>query len=81
MDFEFDPLKSEANRKKHGIDFAEAQVLWDDPDRLEIPAKTQDEARSIVIGQIRKKHGSIGDLPIRTIRLTGCEEECRKTLE
>ncbi len=58
MDFEFDPLKSEANRKKHGIDFVEAQVLWDDPNRLEIPAKTQDEARSIVIGQIREKHWS-----------------------
>ncbi len=58
MDFEFDPLKSEANKKKHGIDFVEAQVLWDDPDRLEIPAKTQDEARSVVIGQIQKNHWS-----------------------
>ncbi len=58
MDFEFDPLKSEANKKKHGIDFVEAQVLWDDPDRLEILAKTQDEARSVVIGQIQKNHWS-----------------------
>ncbi len=58
MDFEFDPLKSEANKKKHGIDFVEAQVLWDDPDRLEIPAKTQDEARSVVIGQIQENHWS-----------------------
>ena len=29
MDFEFDPAKSAANREKHGIDFAEAQDLWD----------------------------------------------------
>ncbi len=58
MDFEFDPLKSEANKKKHGIDFVEAQVLWDDPDRLEIPAKTQDEARSVVIGRIQEKNWS-----------------------
>ena len=58
MDFEFDPLKSEANKKKHGIDFVEAQILWNDPDRLEIPAKTQDEARSVVIGQIQGKHWS-----------------------
>ncbi len=58
MDFESDPLKSEANKKKHGIDFVEAQVLWDDPDRLEIAAKTQDEARSVVIGQIQKNHWS-----------------------
>ncbi len=58
MDFEFDPLKSEANKKKHGIDFVEAQVLWNDPNRLEIPAKTQDEARSVVIGQIQGNHWS-----------------------
>jgi len=58
MDFEFDPIKSEANKKTHGIDFVEAQVLWDDPDRLEIPAKTEDEARSIVIGRIQEKNWS-----------------------
>jgi len=28
MEFEFDPAKSEANRRKHGIDFGEAQELW-----------------------------------------------------
>ena len=40
MDFEFDPAKSAANLKKHGIDFVGAQVLWSDPDRLEIPARS-----------------------------------------
>ena len=29
MEFEFDPGKSKANRDKHGIDFVEAQELWD----------------------------------------------------
>jgi len=58
MNFEFDSVKSAANKKKHGIDFVEAQALWHDPDRLEIPAKTQDEARSLVIGQIHEKHWS-----------------------
>jgi uncharacterized DUF497 family protein len=38
MRFEFDPVKSTANKDKHGIDFVEAQVLWNDPDRIEIPA-------------------------------------------
>ena len=28
MDFEFDAVKSAANRDKHGIDFVEAQLLW-----------------------------------------------------
>ena len=52
MKFEFDPNKSESNKKKHGIDFIEAQVLWDDPDFIEIPARTVDEPRYLVIGDI-----------------------------
>jgi len=52
MQFEFDPKKSERNKEKHGIDFYEAQDLWDDPDLIEIPAKTTDEPRFIVIGKI-----------------------------
>ena len=40
--FEFDAKKSESNRTKHGIDFVEAQELWNDPMLLEIPAKTDD---------------------------------------
>ena len=58
MEFEFDPGKSEANRQKHGIDFTEAQALWQDPVRVEIPARTVDEPRWLVIGQIGGKHWS-----------------------
>jgi uncharacterized protein len=57
-DFEFDRAKSALNRAKHGIDFIEAQRLWDDPNLLEIPAKTVDEPRSLVIGKIDGKHWS-----------------------
>ncbi len=52
MQFEFDPEKSVKNKEKHGIDFYEAQALWDDPDVIEIPAKTTDEPRFLVIGKI-----------------------------
>lgn len=58
MDFEFDPKKSDINKKKHGIDFYEAQVLWDDPDLIEIPLKTSDEPRFLVIGKISEKYWS-----------------------
>lgn len=58
MEFEFDQKKSEANKTKHGIDFVEAQVLWDDPDIVEIPVKTSDEPRILVIGRISGKHWS-----------------------
>ena len=58
MSFEFDPVKSEINREKHGMDFIEAQLLWEDPDLLEIPARTIDEPRFMVIGKIAQKHWS-----------------------
>jgi len=58
MEFEFDPAKSDSNKKKHGIDFIESQVLWDDPDLIEIPVKTSDEPRFLVIGKISEKHWS-----------------------
>ena len=58
MVFEFDPVKSDSNRIKHGIDFWEAQALWSDPMLLEIPAKTTDEPRYLVIGLLGDKHWS-----------------------
>jgi uncharacterized DUF497 family protein len=56
--FEFDTAKSESNRAKHGIDFVGAQGLWNEPMLLEIPAKTDDEPRYLVIGLIDGKHWS-----------------------
>ena len=50
--FEFDDSKNQANLLKHGISFIDAQALWDDPSLLEIPAKTEDEPRYLIIGLI-----------------------------
>jgi len=58
VEFEFDPAKSDSNKKKHGIDFYEAQTLWDDADYIEIPLKTIDEPRFLVIGRIFEKYWS-----------------------
>ena len=58
MEFEFDPKRSQLNRQKHGIDFIEAQALWLDTNRIEIPARTEDEPRLLVIGRIRGRHWS-----------------------
>ena len=55
MKFEFDPYKSQINLEKRGIDFDQAQAIWDDEDYIEIPAKTSDELRWIVIGKIDDK--------------------------
>lgn len=56
MRFEYDPAKSAANREKHGIDFKDAQALWDDDRLLEAPARTVDEPRVLVIGMIGSKY-------------------------
>ena len=58
MEFEYDIRKSAANRSKHGIDFDDAQELWNDPEHLEVPAKTVDEPRRLMIGKIAGKHWS-----------------------
>jgi uncharacterized DUF497 family protein len=55
MKFEFNEAKSNANRLKHGIDFVEAQSLWADDHRLEVPARVTDEARFVVLAKVRNK--------------------------
>jgi uncharacterized protein len=45
QEFEFDPAKSTANHTKHGIDFIEAQQLWDDPKALEVGPFERGETR------------------------------------
>lgn len=63
--FEFDPLKSEANKIKRGIDFEESVKLWNDPNRIIIEARTVDEKRFMMIAEL---NGNIGSA-IYTLRL------------
>ncbi len=56
--YEFNVIKSEINKKKHGIDFEEARSLWEDKDRIIIPAKNLDEPRYLLVAKIDDKHWS-----------------------
>lgn len=58
LSFEFDAAKSQANLAKHGIDFIQAQRIWDDPDFVEVNAKSVDEPRALVIGRVDRKYWS-----------------------
>lgn len=50
-DFEWDPKKAEANRRKHGVSFSEATTIFDDPRALTIEEQDIDgEERSITVG-------------------------------
>lgn len=55
MIFIYDPKKSEANFVKHGVDFEQARVLWEDDDLLHIPARSDEEVRYLVVGQMYGK--------------------------
>ena len=83
MRFEFDPTKSAANKTKHGIDFLEAQEMWADPDRLEIPARSLDELRHQVVGRIGERGWSAfityrnEKIRIISVRRARPEEEAR----
>ena len=54
--FEFDEAKSRLNKRKHGIDFVEAQELWLDPDSTELPARDEGEPRWVLIGMMAGRH-------------------------
>ena len=58
MEFVFDKTKSKINKEKHGIDFTEAQKIWEDENRIFIPAKVSDEKRFLLIGKIEENHWS-----------------------
>lgn len=82
MILEFDPKKSDSNKQKHGLDFYEAQALWDDPDLIEIPVQTIDEPRYLVIGMISGKHWS-GVITYRgeTIRIISVRRSRKEEVE
>lgn len=81
MDFIFDLLKSEANAKKHGIDFEEVKRLWLDADLIIGPADSRTEERFFVVGRVGEKlwaaiitfRGS--NIRIKSVRRAQLEEQ------
>lgn len=51
MEFEFDEAKSRANSLKHGIDFDQAQELWNDAACIIIKARSSNEDRFVIIAR------------------------------
>lgn len=80
MRLEFDPRKSKENKEKHGVDFVEAQKLWEDEDRLEIEARSDDEPRLALIAMAEGKVWSAfftyrGEQGVRLISVRRAREE------
>jgi hypothetical protein len=51
MTFEWDPGKADANRRKHGVDFADAVGVFDDPYALSRPDPFPAEERVATLGR------------------------------
>jgi len=56
--FEFDENKSNSNKVKHGIDFKEAIHLWEDENRIVVPAKLVDEPRYLMVAKNKNSYWS-----------------------
>jgi uncharacterized DUF497 family protein len=58
MIFDWDDNKAEANKKKHGVSFAEAATAFSDPNAIEfLDAKNSDkEERWILVGLSARSH-------------------------
>jgi uncharacterized DUF497 family protein len=77
--FEFDENKSLKNKQKHGIDFIEAQKLWEYPKKKIFPAKNLDEVRYILHSYLNGKCWSaiftIRGSNIRIISVRRCRKK------
>lgn len=50
MEFEWDPKKAEANRRKHGIEFLDAVIVFDDDRGITLQDEYPTEERYVTFG-------------------------------
>lgn len=51
MDYEWDPVKAASNRREHGVDFADAVGVFEDPLAMTILDDYPGEDRRITVGR------------------------------
>jgi uncharacterized protein len=50
VDYEWDPKKATSNLRKHGVDFADAAIVFEDVSAVTIDDDDPDEKRFVTIG-------------------------------
>ena len=81
FEFEYDPDKSTANLAKHGVDFEQAQRLWEDPRAVEVRLPYEEEPRWAVFGMTDGKHWTAvityrsGGIRLISVRRSRANEE------
>jgi len=82
MKFEYDMKKSLSNKQKHGIDFEEAKLLWNDDKMVEIKTSYEDEERFINIGKITAKiYAVVTTYRKESIRIISARKARKKEIE
>jgi uncharacterized protein len=54
MAFVWDEQKRRANLRKHGLDFADAHYVYDNPDKLTFLSRRIDEARKVDFAEVAR---------------------------
>ena len=82
MIFEYDQIKSVANEAKHGINFEQAQEIWNDPGAIKIEGSIQSEKRDLAIGKIGDKFWTVvWTLRGQNIRIISVRRARRKEIK
>jgi len=82
MKYEYDNNKSLSNKQKHGIDFEEAKLLWNDDRMVEILTSYEDEKRFINIGKINLKfYTVVTTIRKENIRIISARRARKKEIE
>jgi len=82
MKHEYDINKSLSNRQKHGIDFEEAELLWNDDKMVEILTSYEDEERFLSIGRINSKfYTVVATIRKEKIRIISARRARKKEIE
>ena len=72
MEFEYDIKKSQANKRKHGIDFEKSKEIWQG-NFLVAPALSDGEQRFMIVGEIKEKlYSCIFTVRGKKIRVISC---------
>jgi len=82
MKYEYDNKKSLSNKQKHGIDFEEVKLLWNDDRMVEILTSYEGEERFINIGRINVKfYTVVTTIRKENIRIISARRARKKEIE
>jgi len=81
MEFEFDENKSKINKIKHGIDFIEAQKLWEQSDFIFFPAKEVNGEERYLLSAFLQDKCLLLDGKIRIISVRRCRKNEKERIK